>query len=435
MSIKFNYENSLIGKHELNHIKELIGNSHNNLHQYNGPGNEYTGWLDLPKNYNKDEFDRIKLAAQNIKKHRDVFLVIGIGGSYLGARAVIESLTHSYYNNLDKDRRKGPEIYFIGNNISSKQLSDLFDLIEDKDIAVNVISKSGTTMEPAIAFRMLKAHIEKKYGKEEAKKRIYVTTDKKSGALKQLADNEGYETFVIPDAVGGRYSVLTAVGLLPICVSGIDIDQIMAGASDAMVEYNNENLDENCCYQYAATRNILYQKGKTIEILVNYEPSLQYLGQWWKQLFGESEGKDGKGIYPSSGNFTTDLHSMGQLIQDGRRNLFETTIHIKNPKRDMAIKEDEANLDGLNYLSGKTVDYVNKKAFEGTVLAHVEGNVPNLTIEMDRLDEFHIGKLLYFFEKSCAISGYSLFVNPFNQPGVEQYKKNMFKLLEKPGYE
>lgn len=434
MGIRFNYEKAFTGQHELEYLEDLISHSHNILHQYTGPGNEYAGWLDLPINYDKDEFERIKTAAKNITNNSEVLIVIGIGGSYLGARAVIQALSHTYYNILDKDKRKAPEIYFIGNDISSKHLSDLMDIIQNKDISVNVISKSGTTTEPAIAFRIFKDYIENKYSKEESRKRIFVTTDKKSGALKQLADNEGYESFIIPDQVGGRYSVLTAVGLLPICVSGIDIDKLMEGALDGMLEYNNDNLGENFCYQYAALRYILYQKGKSIEILVNYEPSLQYIGEWWKQLFGESEGKDGKGIYPSSANFTTDLHSMGQLIQDGRRNLFETTINIKSPINDIEIKEDNDNLDGLNYLSGKTMDYVNKKAFEGTLLAHVEGNVPNLIIEIEKLDEFHIGKLLYFFKKACGISGYSLGVNPFNQPGVEQYKNNMFKLLKKPGY-
>lgn len=434
MGIRFNYENGLIEKHEMEYIKELINNNHNILHQYIGPGNEYSGWLDLPLSHDKEEFQRIKDRAEKIKENSDVFLVIGIGGSYIGARAVIEALSHSFYNKLDKEIRKTPEIYFLGHNISSKYLSDLFDVIQDKDISVNVISKSGTTTEPAIAFRIIKEYIEKKYSKEEARERIIVTTDKKTGALKELASKEGYESFIVPDEVGGRYSVLTAVGLLPIAVSGIDIDKLMEGALDAMVEYNNDNLDENHCYQYAALRNILYKRGKTIEILVNYEPALQSLGEWWKQLFGESEGKDGKGIYPSSANFTTDLHSMGQMIQDGRRNLFETTLMVNEPIDDIVIKEDNENLDGLNYLAGKSLDYVNKKAFEGTVLAHVEGNVPNLVVEMQRLDEFHVGKLLYFFQKACAISGYSLMVNPFNQPGVEQYKKNMFKLLNKPGY-
>lgn len=434
MDIRFNYEKAFVKEEELENLQGLISHSHNTLHQYSGPGSEYAGWLDLPINYDKEEFGKIKLAAEKITNNSDILIVIGIGGSYLGARAVIQALSHTYYNILDRERRKTPQIYFIGNDISSKHLDDLMDIIQDKDISVNVISKSGTTTEPAIAFRIFKDYIENNYSKEESKERIFVTTDKKSGALRQLADNEGYESFIIPDQVGGRYSVLTAVGLLPICVAGIDIDRLMEGALDAMVEYNNDSLEENPCYQYAALRHILYQKGKDIEILVNYEPSLQYLGEWWKQLFGESEGKDGKGIYPSTVNFTTDLHSMGQLIQDGRRNLFETTINIKDPISHIEIKEDKDNLDGLNYLSGKTLDYVNKKAFEGTVLAHVEGNVPNLIIEIEKLDEFHIGKLIYFFEKACGISGYSLGVNPFNQPGVEEYKSNMFKLLEKPGY-
>ena len=433
MDIKFDYSNSFVKEHEMKYMEPTIINSHNLLHNKGGPGSEFTGWLNLPERYDKEEFERIVLASERIKNNSDLLLVIGIGGSYLGARACIEALSHSFYNEITKEKRKTPEIYFVGNNISSTYLLDIFDAIEGKDISINVISKSGTTTEPAIAFRIFKEYLEKKYGKEEARKRIYATTDKGKGALRQLSDIEGYETFVIPDEIGGRYSVLTAVGLLPIAVAGIDISKIMEGALSGQEDYNNENIEENPCYQYAALRNILYRKGKAIEILVNYEPSLQYFAEWWKQLFGESEGKDGKGIYPGSANFTTDLHSIGQLIQDGQRNIFETTINIVQPRRDFELKADKDNLDGLNFLAGKTLDLVNKKAFEGTLMAHVNGNVPNLIIHVPKLDEFYFGKLIYFFEKACAISGYTLGVNPFNQPGVEEYKKNMFKLLGKSG--
>ena len=374
------------------------------------------------------------MSAKKIRDNSDVLIVIGIGGSYLGSRACIEALNHNFYNSLPKGKRNGPEIYFVGNNISSSYMLDLFDLIENKDISVNVISKSGTTTEPALAFRLFKEYMESKYGKEESKERIYVTTDKSKGALRELTEKEGYTSFVIPDDVGGRYSIFTPVGLLPIAVSGIDIDRLMEGAFNGMAEYSVDDVYENICYQYAAARNILYNKGKDIEILVNYEPILHYYLEWWKQLFGESEGKDGKGIYPSSANFTTDLHSLGQLIQDGKRNIFETTINIENPKKDMEIKEDKDNLDGLNFLGGKTIDFVNKKAFEGTLMAHTNGGVPNLVINVPKMDEYYFGNLVYFFEKACAISGYLLGVNPFDQPGVEEYKKNMFKLLGKPGY-
>lgn len=434
MSIRLDYSNSFIKDYELDFITPFIKNSHNLLKEKKGPGSEYTGWVDLPESYDKLEYDRVKAASKRIQESSDVFIVIGIGGSYLGARACIEALSHTYYNVLDKKKRRTPEIYFVGNNISSTYIKNLFDVIEGKDISVNVISKSGTTTEPAIAFRIFKEYLEKKYGKEEAVKRIYATTDKSRGALKQLADNEGYETFVIPDDVGGRYSILTPVGLLPIAVAGIDIDKLMEGAVSGLKEYSNEDINNNPCYQYAAIRNILYNKGKEIEILVNYEPALQYFSEWWKQLYGESEGKDGKGIYPGSANFTTDLHSIGQLIQDGRRNIFETTINIEGSKEDIILSRTEEDLDGLNFLEGKTLDLVNKKAFEGTLMAHVKGNVPNLVINVPELNEYYFGKLIYFFEKACAISGYTLGVNPFNQPGVEEYKKNMFRLLGKPGY-
>lgn len=434
MEIKFNYSNGFVKEYEMDFIAPFILNSHNLLHQGKGPGSEYTGWLNLPEDYDKEEFRRLKQSVKRIQQNSDALIVIGIGGSYLGARACIEALSHTYYNVLSKEKRKTPEIYFVGNNISTTYMKNLFDVIEGKDISVNVISKSGTTTEPAIAFRIFKEYVEKKYGKEEARNRIYATTDKARGALKQLADEEGYETFVIPDEVGGRYSVLTPVGLLPIGVAGIDIDKLMEGALSGMKEYSNPEISENPCYQYAAIRNVLYNKGKDIEILVNYEPSLQYLSEWWKQLYGESEGKDGKGIYPGSANFTTDLHSIGQLIQDGKRNLFETTINIEKSKDEIILTETEDDLDGLNFLSGKTLDLVNKKAFEGTMMAHINGNVPNLVIDVPELNEYYFGKLIFFFQKACAISGYTLGVNPFNQPGVEEYKKNMFKLLGKPGY-
>ena len=395
---------------------------------------EFLGWLELPTNYDKKEFARIKKAAKKIKNDTDVLIVIGIGGSYLGARAVIESLTNTFYNMMSDEKRKTPRIMYAGNNLSPNYLNDLLEFIEDKDISINVISKSGTTTEPAIAFRIFREVLETKYGVEEARKRIYVTTDKKKGALKGLADEEEYETFVIPDNVGGRFSVLTAVGLLPIAAAGINIDKLMQGAKEAQDKYSDGNLKYNSCYKYAVIRNILYNSKKTTEILVNYEPKLQYFTEWWKQLYGESEGKDGKGIFPAGVNFTTDLHSMGQYIQEGRRNLFETVINIEKPASNIKINMDNDNVDGLNYLAGKTLDYVNKKAMEGTVLAHVTGNVPNIMLSMEKLSPENIGHLIYFFEKACAMSGYILGVNPFNQPGVEEYKKNMFRLLEKPGY-
>ncbi len=434
MNIRLDFTNGFVKDYEMRYISPFISKSHGLLHEKKGPGSEFTGWMELPENYDKEEYFRIKEATKRIKENSQAFVIIGIGGSYLGARAVIEALSHTFYNVISKEKRNTPEIYFVGNNISTTYLKDLFEAIEGKDVSINVISKSGTTTEPAIAFRIFKEYMENKYGKEEAKNRIYATTDKQRGALKQLADEEGYETFVIPDDIGGRYSVLTAVGLLPIAVAGIDIDKLMEGALDGMKEYSNPVIEENPCYQYAAIRNVLYNKGKEIEILVNYEPSLQYLAEWWKQLFGESEGKDGKGIYPGSANFTTDLHSIGQLIQDGKRNLFETTINIENSKDELILKGSPEDLDGLNYLKGKTLDLVNKKAFEGTLMAHVNGNVPNLIINVPKLDEYYFGKLIYFFEKACAISGYTLGVNPFDQPGVEEYKKNMFRLLGKSGY-
>ena len=435
--INFNYNKALdfFAKEEVDVLQPYVDVAHDMLHNKTGLGNDFLGWVDLPNNYDKEEFARIKKAAEKIKSDSDVLVVIGIGGSYLGARAAIECLGHSFRNNLTKDERKTPEIYFAGNNISSTYLIDLLDVIKDKEVSLNVISKSGTTTEPAIAFRVLKEFLENKYGKDEAAKRIYATTDAKKGALKQVSDEEGYETFVIPDDVGGRFSVLTPVGLLPIAVAGIDIDAIMTGANDARVDFNNSNLEENDCYQYAVVRNILHKKGKDIELLVNYEPSLHYLSEWWKQLYGESEGKDQKGLFPASVDFSTDLHSMGQYVQDGKRILFETVLNVEKPRRVLNLKEEANDLDGLNYLSGKTLDFVNEKAFQGTLLAHTDGQVPNLLINIPTLDEYNFGYLVYFFEKACGISGYLLGVNPFNQPGVEAYKKNMFALLGKPGFE
>ena len=433
-SIKLNLKNSGISQKSIMEYKEQVENIHKELHKRTNDEKDFVGWLELPTNYNKKEFTKIKKAAKKIKKESDILIVIGIGGSYLGARAVIESLTSSFNNMLTENQRKYPQILYVGNNLSPNYINELIEYIGDKDFSVNVISKSGTTTEPAIAFRIFREILENKYGIDEARSRIYVTTDKERGALKTLADNEGYEQFVIPDNVGGRYSVLTAVGLLPIATAGIDIDKLMQGAQNAQERYNDSNLKYNECYQYAVVRNILYKLYKNTEILVNYEPKMHYFTEWWKQLYGESEGKDQKGIFPAGVDFTTDLHSMGQYIQEGRRKLFETVISIENPKSDITINKDEDNLDGLNYLSGKTLDYVNKKAMEGTIKAHVSGDVPNILINIEKLDEEHIGELIYFFEKACAMSGMILGVNPFNQPGVEEYKKNMFKLLKKPGY-
>ena len=400
-----------------------------------GPGSEFLGWVDLPLDYDKSEFDRILLSAEKIKHDSDALVVIGIGGSYLGAKAAIEMLTHTFHNELPKGEKQGVNIYYLGHNMSSDYMNDFLQVINGKDISVNIISKSGTTTEPAVAFRVMKKYLEDKYGKAEAAKRIYATTDAHKGALKGLADQEGYESFVVPDAVGGRYSVLTAVGLLPIAAAGIDIVDMMAGARGAREHYLNQDYLENDCLHYAAARNILYRKGKEIEILVNYEPKLTYFAEWWKQLYGESEGKDGKGIFPAAVNFSTDLHSMGQYIQDGRRNLFETVIQVENPHQDFIIPADPADLDGLNFLAGKTLHEVNSNAFKGTVLAHNDGQVPNLVLTVDELSAKTFGELVYFFELACAVSGYTLGVNPFNQPGVEAYKKNMFALLGKPGYE
>lgn len=435
--VRFDYQNALpfFGEHELDYLKQQVKLAHEMVHNKTGAGNDFLGWIDLPTDYDKEEFARIKKAAEKIQSDSDVLVVIGIGGSYLGARAAIEMLNHSFYNILDKEDRKTPQVFFVGNSISAPYLNDLMEVIKDKDVSVNVISKSGTTTEPAIAFRIFRKFLEDKYGVEEAKTRIYATTDKEKGALKTLANEEGYESFVIPDDVGGRYSVLTAVGLLPIAVSGINIDDMMQGAQKAQQELSVEDLDKNPAYQYAAVRNILYNKGKTIEMLINYEPALQYFAEWWKQLYGESEGKDFKGIYPSSANFSTDLHSLGQYVQEGRRDIFETVLHVEEPKSDWTIEAEEQDLDGLNYLAGKTMDYVNEKAYQGTLLAHTDGQVPNLIVHLPKLDAYTFGYVVYFFEIACAISGYLLGVNPFDQPGVEAYKKNMFALLGKPGFE
>ena len=435
--VTFDYSKAktFIADHEMVSMKKIAEAAKDELLRREGAGNDFLGWIDLPVDYDKEEFARIKKAAEKIQSDSEVLLVIGIGGSYLGARAAIEFLRHNFYNMVSKEIRKTPEIYFVGNSISSTYLKNLIDVIGDRDFSVNIISKSGTTTEPAIAFRIFKEMMEKKYGKEEAAKRIYATTDKARGALKNLATEEGYETFVVPDDVGGRFSVLTAVGLLPIAVSGADIDQLMAGAAAGRERALNAAFEENDAMQYAAVRNILLRKGKQVEILANYEPSLHYVSEWWKQLYGESEGKDQKGIFPASVDLTTDLHSMGQFIQDGNRIMYETVMNVEESKEEIVIQEEPVDLDGLNYLAGKNVDFVNKSAMNGTVLAHTDGNVPNLMVNIPRQDEFSLGELFYFFEFACGVSGYILGVNPFNQPGVESYKKNMFALLGKPGYE
>jgi len=431
VNITFDYSKSLIENDEVENLIPFVRTAHDMLHKGYGLGSQFTGWIGYPKNVEKEDLEGIKNAANIIQNSSDAFIVIGIGGSYLGARACIEALNHSFYNQLPKEKRKGPEIYFVGNNMSSSYIMDLIDILENKNIIINVISKSGSTLEPAIAFRIFRDYMESRYGKDNAKKRIYVTTDKNKGLLRKLSQEEGYTSFFIPDDIGGRYSVFTPVGLLPLAVSGVDLDSFIAGARDGVEEYSKDIYD-NISYKYALIRNILYRKGKDIEILVTYEPCLYYLAEWWKQLFGESEGKDNKGIYPSSVGFTTDLHSLGQLIQDGKRNIFETTINIEKPKRDLELKKLPHHRDGLGFIEGKTVDFINKKAFEGTVKAHAKGQVPNLIINLPELNEYYLGKLMYFFEKACAISGYLLGVNPFDQPGVEEYKNNMFELLGKP---
>ncbi len=435
--VTFDYSKAaaFIGENEVESMKKLALDAKEVLVSKSGAGNDFLGWIDLPVNYDKEEFDRIKKAAEKIKGDSEVLLVIGIGGSYLGARAAIEFLRHSFYNVVDKSVRKTPEIYFVGNSISSTYIKHLIDVIGDRDFSINMISKSGTTTEPAIAFRVFKEMAEKKYGKEGAAKRIYATTDKAKGSLKNLANEEGYESFVVPDDVGGRFSVLTAVGLLPIAVSGADIDKLMEGAAEGRKMALNAPFEENDAVKYAALRNILLRKGKVIEILANYEPSAHFVSEWWKQLYGESEGKDQKGIFPASVDLTTDLHSMGQFIQDGSRTMFETVLNIETSREEIIIGEEPVDLDGLNYLAGKNVDFVNKSAMNGTILAHTDGQVPNFMVNVPEVNEFYLGELFYFFEFACGVSGYLLGVNPFNQPGVESYKKNMFALLGKPGYE
>ncbi len=431
LKLNTNYLESFVRKDELTGIKAQVETAAAMLHDKSGLGNDFLGWVELPTDYDKEEFARIKAAAEKIKKNSQVLIVIGIGGSYLGARAAIEFLKSPFYNNIKKDT---PDIYYVGNNINPTYLNEILSICEGKDISVNVISKSGTTTEPALAFRVFKKLVEDKYGKEEAKNHIFATTDKAKGTLKELSDKEGYETFVVPDNVGGRFSVLTAVGLLPIAVAGCDIDKLMEGARQAQNDYTAD-FDHNDCYKYAALRNIFYRKGKSVEMLVSYDPAFAMMSEWYKQLFGESEGKDNKGIFPASVVFSTDLHSMGQFVQEGSRVMFETVVDIKTPKQDFYLEEDAANLDGLNFLCGQNMSVVNRKAFEGTILAHTEGGVPNMILELEDTSEFSLGYLIYFFEKACAVSGYVLGVNPFNQPGVESYKSNMFALLGKPGYE
>lgn len=435
--IVFDYSkiSDFVTEQEIKNFKDIVLNAKDTLLNKTGAGNDYLGWLDLPVNYDKEEFGRIKKAAQKISSDSDILLVVGIGGSYLGARAAIEFLSHSFFNNLSKEERKAPQIFFCGNSISTKYIADLKDLLKDKDFSVNIISKSGTTTEPAIAFRVFKQMLVEKYGKEEANKRIYATTDKAKGALKNLANEEGYESFVVPDDVGGRYSVLTAVGLLPIAVAGIDIDLLMQGAARGRELALNTEYEKNPSLLYAGIRNILNRKGKSVEIVANYEPSLHYVSEWWKQLFGESEGKDYRGIYPASVDLTTDLHSMGQFIQDGSRIMFETVLCVEESPREILLGKEDVDTDGMNYLAGKSIDFVNKSAMNGTILAHTDGMVPNLLVKIPSMDAFSLGQLFYFFEFACGVSGYILGINPFDQPGVESYKSNMFALLGKPGYE
>ena len=435
VSFDYSLAKGVIGQDELTSMKAAVLAARDTLENKKGAGNDFLGWIDLPEDYDKEEFARIQKAAEKIQSDSEVLVVIGIGGSYLGARAAIEFLRHCFYNSVDKKVRKTPEIYYAGNSISGTYLSQLIETIGDRDFSVNVISKSGTTTEPAIAFRIFKEMLENKYGKEEAARRIYATTDRAKGALKGLATEEGYETFVVPDDVGGRFSVLTAVGLLPIAASGADIEKLMEGARSMRKLCLETEVEKNDAIQYALIRNILHAKGKSVEVLANYEPIFHYVGEWWKQLYGESEGKDQKGIFPAAVDLTTDLHSMGQFIQDGSRIMFETVMELENPALDITVKEEEKDLDGLNYLAGKTMDFINKSAMRGTQLAHTDGNVPNLVIRIPEQSEFSLGELFYFFEYACGISGYLLGVNPFNQPGVESYKKNMFALLGKPGYE
>ena len=432
INFTFDYAKDFLNENDILGLTPAIYAAHDTLENKNGLGNDFLGWITLPFDYDKEEFDRIKKSAEKIKNDTDVLIVIGIGGSYLGARAAIEFLKGPFYNSI---KGNAPEIYFAGNSISGSYLNDILALCENKRVSLNIISKSGTTTEPAVAFRVLRKYMEEKYGEKEAAERIYCTTDRARGTLKQLADEKGYECFVVPDDVGGRFSVLTAVGLLPIAAAGADIDALMKGAQEAAKEYAVKDIDKNGCYQYAAIRNAFYRKGKAVEMLVSYEPRFTMMAEWYKQLFGESEGKDNKGIFPAAVTFSTDLHSMGQYIQDGSRILFETVVTIGNAGSDLVIEKEENDGDGLNFLAGKPMSFVNQKAFEGTVLAHTDGGVPNLVINVDKADEENLGRLIYFFEKACAISGYVLGVNPFDQPGVESYKKNMFALLGKPGYE
>lgn len=435
VSFDYSAAKKFISNDEINMMETIAEGAKKQLLSKSGAGNDFLGWIDLPVDYDKDEFARIQAAAKKIQSDSEVLLVIGIGGSYLGARAAIEFLRHSFYNSVSKEIRKTPEIYYVGNNISSTYISHLIETIGDRDFSVNIISKSGTTTEPAIAFRVFKKLLTEKYGKEEAAKRIYATTDKEKGALKNLATEEGYESFVVPDDVGGRFSVLTAVGLLPIAVSGADITKLMEGAASMRERCLNNSYEDNDAVLYAAVRNILLRKGKSIEILANYEPALHYVNEWWKQLYGESEGKDQKGIFPAAVDLTTDLHSMGQFIQDGQRTMFETVVNLEKSTCEIILEEEEVDLDGLNYLAGKSVDFVNKSAMKGTLLAHTDGDVPNLIVNLPEQTEFYLGELFYFFEFACGVSGYILGVNPFDQPGVESYKKNMFALLGKPGFE
>ncbi len=436
-NISFDYSNArfMVSDDNLKAMSKRVLDAKEVLVSHTGAGNDFLGWLDLPINYDKEEFARIKKAAKKIQSDSEILIVIGIGGSYLGARAAIEALRHSFYNVIPKEQRKTPQIFFAGNNISSTYLEHLLEVVGDRDFSINIISKSGTTTEPAIAFRLFKRLLIEKYGEKEAAKRIYATTDKQKGALKNLADAEGYETFVVPDDVGGRFSVLTAVGLLPIAVSGADIDKLMEGAAYSRDFCLTQPFEANYALQYAAIRNILLEKGKTMEILANYTPSVHYIGEWWKQLFGESEGKDGMGLFPTACDFTTDLHSLGQFIQDGTKNHIETVLDVQNPRRKIIMEQEDNDLDGMNYLAGRTVDFINRQAMTGTILAHVDGQIPNLKITIPHMDEYCLGELFYFFEFACGVSGYVLGVNPFNQPGVESYKKNMFALLGKPGYE
>lgn len=433
ISLKLHGVRPFLGEHELENMAPLIRACHRSLHEKTGAGNEFLGWLHLPTDYDKEEFARVRLAAKKIQQSSQVLLVIGIGGSYLGTRTALDFICSPFYN--EKKKKTTPDIYFVGNNISSGYLNDIIEILGDRDFSINVISKSGTTTESAIAFRIFKKMLEEKYGREEARNRIFATTDKEKGALKNFCVEKGYETFVIPDDIGGRFTVLTPVGILAMAVAGVDVEEVMLGAKASYEEYSCEELDKNLCYQYAALRNIFYNKGKGIEVLANYEPNLTSFGEWFKQLYAESEGKDGKGIFPVSANFSTDLHSIGQYIQDGSRNVFETVLWCKTPKTKVVIEEDAENIDGLNFLAGKDLQYVNGKAFDGTLLAHMDGGVPNIVLEFDAMDAYHFGYLVYFFEKAVAISGYLLGVNPFNQPGVEEYKKNMFALLGKEGYE